>query len=196
MKFHSYLGLIVFLLPLGAACSETNTPEVEVRNTEAHGAADVKDASFQKFAFGSCSKQFLPQPLWKNIALDHPQAFVWTGDVVYADTEDMGKLSQIYASELKQPEYASFLATGIPILGVWDDHDYGEGDGDKNYGPKQASQKLFLDFLGEHGIAFEDAAAARQAAGSDHNRRETPMFAESIARHALARNAPATETAK
>ncbi|EGY00597.1 hypothetical protein AZA_89356 [Nitrospirillum viridazoti Y2] len=45
----------------------------------------------------------------------------------------------------------------------------------------------FMDFLAQHGVAYEDAAAARQAAGGDHNRRETPLFAESIARHALAR---------
>ncbi|TWB45405.1 hypothetical protein [Nitrospirillum pindoramense] len=44
----------------------------------------------------------------------------------------------------------------------------------------------FMDFLARHGIAYEDAAAARQAAGGDHNRRETPLFAESIARRALA----------
>ncbi|MDG3442284.1 hypothetical protein [Nitrospirillum amazonense] len=44
----------------------------------------------------------------------------------------------------------------------------------------------FMDFLAQHGIAYEDAAAARQAAGGDHNRRETPLFAESIARRALA----------
>ena len=42
----------------------------------------------------------------------------------------------------------------------------------------------FMAFIEEHGIAFADAAAARQAAGSDHNRRETPHFAESIARRA------------
>lgn len=46
---------------------------------------------------------------------------------------------------------------------------------------------VFMTFLEEHGIAFEDAAAGRQAAGGDHNRRETPMFAESIARRARAR---------
>ncbi|GBQ90738.1 hypothetical protein AA23498_0959 [Acetobacter nitrogenifigens DSM 23921 = NBRC 105050] len=45
----------------------------------------------------------------------------------------------------------------------------------------------FMAFLGEHGVAFEQAAAARQEAGGDHNRRETPFFAESIARRALAR---------
>lgn len=45
----------------------------------------------------------------------------------------------------------------------------------------------FMAFIEERGIAFADAAAARQAAGSDHNRRETPLFAESIARRALSR---------
>jgi hypothetical protein len=34
----------------------------------------------------------------------------------------------------------------------------------------------FLDFIKQHGISFERAAAARQAAGGDHNRRETPLF--------------------
>jgi len=48
---------------------------------------------------------------------------------------------------------------------------------------------VFMAFLEEHGISFADAAAGRQAAGGDHNRRETPMFAESIARRALTRTA-------
>ncbi len=47
----------------------------------------------------------------------------------------------------------------------------------------------FLDFIGRHGMPFEDAAAARQHDGGDHNSRETPMFAASIERRALARAA-------
>jgi hypothetical protein len=43
----------------------------------------------------------------------------------------------------------------------------------------------FMTFLKEHNIDFEDAAKPRQAAGGDHNRRETPLFAESIKRRAL-----------
>lgn len=46
---------------------------------------------------------------------------------------------------------------------------------------------VFMAFLEEHGIRFEDAAAARQAAGGDHNSRETPLFAASIARRALSK---------
>ncbi|WP_407154889.1 hypothetical protein [Bradyrhizobium sp. STM 3557] len=45
----------------------------------------------------------------------------------------------------------------------------------------------FMAFLKEHKMSFEEAAAARQAAGSDHNHRETPKFAASIARHAKAK---------
>ena len=45
----------------------------------------------------------------------------------------------------------------------------------------------FLAFLDQHGVAYEDAAQARQVAGGDHNRRETPLFAASIARRARSR---------
>ncbi|MBB4348996.1 MULTISPECIES: hypothetical protein [Rhizobiaceae] len=48
---------------------------------------------------------------------------------------------------------------------------------------------MFMDFIAKHGQTFEQAAAARQAAGGDHNHRETPLFAESIARKARARAA-------
>jgi hypothetical protein len=44
-----------------------------------------------------------------------------------------------------------------------------------------------MSFLEEHGLSYEVAAEARQAAGGDHNRRETPLFAASIAHRALAK---------
>lgn len=47
----------------------------------------------------------------------------------------------------------------------------------------------FMDFIAAHGQTFEQAAAARQAASGDHNRRETPLFAASIARRALGKAA-------
>ncbi|MBO9726795.1 MAG: hypothetical protein J7530_20690 [Novosphingobium sp.] len=49
----------------------------------------------------------------------------------------------------------------------------------------------FMAFIAEHGVSYEDAAAARQAAGGDHNSRETPLFAASIARKALGQPNPA-----
>jgi hypothetical protein len=42
----------------------------------------------------------------------------------------------------------------------------------------------FLEFIKEHGISWEKAQSDRQQSSGDHNRRETPLFAESIARAA------------
>src|SRR5712671_3366385 len=39
----------------------------------------------------------------------------------------------------------------------------------------------FMDFIAAHNISFEQAAAARQRDGGEHNRRETPLYAQSIA---------------
>jgi hypothetical protein len=43
-----------------------------------------------------------------------------------------------------------------------------------------------MNFIARHGQTFEVAATARQAASGDHCRRETPLFAASIGRHANA----------
>ncbi len=43
----------------------------------------------------------------------------------------------------------------------------------------------FLEFIKAHGITFEQAAEARQAASDVHNREETPNFAKSIEGRAL-----------
>jgi len=44
-----------------------------------------------------------------------------------------------------------------------------------------------LDFLAKQGLAFEPFRAARRPNSEAHNRQETPMFAQSIERHALGR---------
>jgi hypothetical protein len=44
---------------------------------------------------------------------------------------------------------------------------------------------VFLIFIAEHGIAFEQAAAAGDGASSGRNRRETSLYAKSTEREAL-----------
>ena len=46
----------------------------------------------------------------------------------------------------------------------------------------------FLELIREQGQTFEQAAAPRQQASADHNRRETPGYAASIARAAKVRH--------
>jgi hypothetical protein len=45
----------------------------------------------------------------------------------------------------------------------------------------------FLDFLNRQGVPFEVFRTAREPISTAHNRQETPFFAASIERHALAR---------
>ena len=38
---------------------------------------------------------------------------------------------------------------GTKIIGVWDDHDYGLNNGDKNFPLKNEVRDIFLDFINE-----------------------------------------------
>lgn len=101
-----------------------------------------------RIAFGSCAKESRPQPIWDRVSAREPHAFLWAGDNIYGDTEDMEVMRSKYAQLAAQPGYAALVASGIPILGTWDDHDYGVNDGGASYPQRAASQQAFLDFFG------------------------------------------------
>ena len=105
-----------------------------------------KESADFTLAFGSCNRQNLPNVLWKEILKNQPDAWVWGGDVVYADTDDMQKLENVYAEQWQQDDYKRFTES-VPVLGTWDDHDYGLNDGGLEFHKKKESQQLFLDFL-------------------------------------------------
>ena len=101
-----------------------------------------------RIAFGSCNGEDKPQPLWRHILAAEPQLWIWTGDNIYGDSHDMSVLAAKYALQQRQPDYAR-LVERVPIIGVWDDHDYGLNDGGREFAQRAASQQLALDFLGE-----------------------------------------------
>ncbi len=103
-------------------------------------------SALQTIAFGSCNRQNLPQDYWQDIVKIQPNLWIWLGDNIYADTEDMQKMQQMYQQQ-KQNEWYQQLLAACPVIGIWDDHDYGVNDGDKNYPKKVESKALLLDFL-------------------------------------------------
>ncbi|WP_309398409.1 alkaline phosphatase D family protein [Cerasicoccus maritimus] len=96
-------------------------------------------------AFGSCNQHNLPQPLWAVIDAQQPDLWIWAGDNIYGDTEDMTILKEKYDAQFNQPDYATFRKT-TPVLGTWDDHDYGANDAGHWYPMKAESSVLALDF--------------------------------------------------
>lgn len=97
-------------------------------------------------AFGSCNNQTLENTLWNEIKKNNPEIWIWGGDIIYSDTDDMSFLQKNYAVQKNKPNYSNFIQN-IEVFGTWDDHDYGINDGGKEYIQKKASQQLFLDFL-------------------------------------------------
>ncbi|MBL4773046.1 MAG: alkaline phosphatase family protein [Alcanivoracaceae bacterium] len=98
-------------------------------------------------AFGSCNRQDLENILWKEIEKHKPDIWVWGGDIIYSDTEDMDFLRKNYQIQKDSPAYKHF-AKSTEIIGTWDDHDYGLKDGGIEYSKKAESQQIFLDFMG------------------------------------------------
>lgn len=99
-------------------------------------------------AFGSCANQSKPQPIWDAVTASRPDLFIFLGDNIYGDTEDMALLRARYAQLGQNPGYQRLLAT-TPVIATWDDHDYGANDAGAEYPQKYASKQIFLDFFGE-----------------------------------------------
>ncbi|MBL0684263.1 alkaline phosphatase D family protein [Aquimarina mytili] len=98
-------------------------------------------------AFGSCNKVNEPQPFWEEILKNNPNVFIWGGDNIYADSDDMNVVSLGYKTQNNNEGYKK-LKRSIPIMATWDDHDYGKNDVGAEWEKKNESQHLFLDFLG------------------------------------------------
>ena len=121
-------------------------------------AKDVQTIS--RIAFGSCygiNEAENPE-IWDFIGAKNPELFIWLGDIIYADLylfygivfepNDFKVWRQKYIDRKNEPRYADFKAK-VPIIGIWDDHDFGLDNSGKDFEFKKESQKLFLEFVEE-----------------------------------------------
>jgi alkaline phosphatase D len=109
--------------------------------------------------FGSCAGMFgASNPeIWKSIQKIKPDAFIWLGDAIYADVMVLPLVFTVPSEEVwrrkyhqaKSAEGYKDLRNTTRILGIWDDHDYGNNDENRYFAYKKLSKQLFLDFLDE-----------------------------------------------
>eukprot|EP00041_Stephanoeca_diplocostata_P010710 m.170780 g.170780 ORF g.170780 m.170780 type:complete len:595 (-) comp18269_c0_seq20:254-2038(-) len=109
------------------------------------------------------TQTWLDQQLWPAIIARKPDVWIWAGDNVYLDQKRWGTgpfpifhettpeiIEREYKLQLANENYKRLMNT-TPILGVWDDHDYGLNDGDRHLGDiRHVTRKALLDFV-EHG---------------------------------------------
>jgi len=108
----------------------------------------IAQSPIQSIAFGSCNRENRPQSHWVPIAATNPDVFIWTGDNVYADTQDPAVFRTKYDMQMNHPEYVQFLSQVSTVIGTWDDHDYGVNDGGKEYPAKALAKAELYRFLG------------------------------------------------
>ena len=107
------------------------------------------------FAVASCmeSKHPLQAQMWTELLSQEPELLFLIGDNVYADSEAPGAVTPpevLWRRHLEtRKELALFKAPKlIPILSVWDDHDFGKNDGDRTYPYRAESKKIYQAFFG------------------------------------------------
>ncbi|MCA1659312.1 MAG: alkaline phosphatase family protein [Verrucomicrobiaceae bacterium] len=111
-------------------------------------ASASDERPLKRVAFGSCTREYKPQPLWKAIKAAQPDVWVWLGDIVYGEADNLKDLARRYRTLKEQPDYTT-LRAHTKVLGIWDDHDYGTTNGGSDNPAKRDVQKLLLDFLDE-----------------------------------------------
>lgn len=127
-------------------------------------AGFAADEPLSRIAFGACAKQDKPQPIWDAVVATQPQRFLFLGDNIYGDTEDMKVLWEKWQLLGNQPGYQK-LKQACPVLATWDDHDYGANDAGVEYPKKKESQQLFLDFFD---VPKDDPRRSREGVYSSH----------------------------
>lgn len=155
MSKRKLLRVIVSLLIIASA---RYFPLVNSSGEDSIVADFYDETTINRIAFGSCSFPKKPQPLWKHISSQQPDVWVWLGDAVYADTKvapllwtpsPLSEMVEKFNYLKFSSEYQEFLRSGIQVLGVWDDHDYGMNNGGKHYKDRLQAQGVYLDFLDE-----------------------------------------------
>lgn len=99
----------------------------------------------KRIAFGSCANENKPQPVLNRVVEQSPDVFLYLGDNIYGDSRNMKVLRAKYAKLAAKSEFQT-LRKKVPVLSIWDDHDYGENDAGKNYPFASESREIFLDF--------------------------------------------------
>lgn len=103
------------------------------------------ESPLRRVALGSCADQDKPQPVWDRVLAAKPDVFLFLGDNVYASDPARLDVRAQYAKLAQVPGFRR-LRSSVPLLAIWDDHDYGVNDGGAEFERKADSQRAFCDF--------------------------------------------------
>ncbi|MCP4437345.1 MAG: alkaline phosphatase family protein [Aureispira sp.] len=142
-----YFGIVGLIL-LVSSCQAQKNNLGKLIDCEGESMPINRRTVLTKIAFGSCALETKNQPILDVAVEEKPDLFIYLGDNIYGDTENMKKLAKKYNKLCAKTEFQNLQQT-CPILATWDDHDYGANDAGLEYPMKEESKELFLSFWGE-----------------------------------------------
>eukprot|EP00347_Sterkiella_histriomuscorum_P005565 403356122 len=123
------------------------------------------ELSSYRIGFGSCfDKKQKRTDIFKDINQENLDLWIWLGDFAYVDKHVGVIMQYVYGQNYLiedeetrrkkfattyEDEYYSLLKKQTPVIGIWDDHDYGKNDGDATNPIKLNNKQVYLDFLDE-----------------------------------------------
>lgn len=139
-RFHSLL--IALSISLFSSCSQS----AQKKTLPTAHMLDLAETPDLHIAFGSCNKQNEEQPLWDDVLNLKPDAWVWLGDNIYADTKDMTLFKEKYKQQNANPSYIK-IKDSMDVYGIWDDHDYGKNNAGEEFTKKKEARDLLFEFI-------------------------------------------------
>lgn len=112
---------------------------------QGRGIGNLRAPGSFRIALGSCLINSADASTLDRVVDANPDLFLWLGDNIYGNTEDMSLLKQRYDILGNNPRFQR-LWNHCPNLAIWDDHDYGQDNAGSEFPKKEESRQLFLDF--------------------------------------------------
>jgi alkaline phosphatase D len=119
------------------------------------GAETAAEASFRTavdpatparavLAFGSCAAEKFPE-VWQRMATEGVEAVILCGDTPYINSSDLARNRVRHRAFLSQQGLAE-LVRSRPLVGTWDDHDFGGNDSDGTKVDRETIRRVFLEY--------------------------------------------------
>jgi len=111
----------------------------------------AQDRSFTFVAFADQDTP-RPAPAWAAGAAESPAFAVQLGDFTHTSIRHKRKVSDWWRLNLSSTastpagrDFSSAIAGSFPFVHIWDDHDYGEADGDRRFAYRSFAMRAFGD---------------------------------------------------
>ena len=144
VSFHELMPAAGYLLQVRSGTGEM----LDVRELKTLDPAEQT----LRFAFGSCMYDKQSQrDIWEQMVMLSPDVIFLIGDNVYADDNVNPATPAILWQRYYETRSAINLFRSkqlIPVMAVWDDHDFGSNNSDLTYPHKNEALRVFQTYFG------------------------------------------------